>query len=67
MLQLEVVGEKTEAGVLVRFSPLNILNPGVQAYALRLECTNGATSQNSEAVTAEGEEMAGLEMKIVSH
>ncbi len=53
MLQLEVVGEKTEpvapgdlvqAGVLVRFSPLNIHIPSVQAYALRLECTNGATS-----------------------
>jgi hypothetical protein len=53
MLQLEVVGEKTEpvvpgdlvqAGVLVRFSPLNIHIPAVQAYALRLDCTNGACS-----------------------
>jgi hypothetical protein len=53
MLQLEVVGEKTEAvvpgdlvqaGVLVRFSPLNTRMPLVQAYALRLACTNGATS-----------------------
>jgi hypothetical protein len=29
---------------MVHFSPLNIHIPSVQAYALRLECTNGMTS-----------------------
>lgn len=50
-IQLEVVGEKTEpvavgdlvqAGVMLRFSPLNITKPAIKAYALRLTCTNGA-------------------------
>jgi hypothetical protein len=52
-IQLEIVGEKTEpvavgdlvqAGVMLRFSTLNIQQPAVQSYALRLACTNGMTT-----------------------
>ena len=50
---IETVGEKQEpvvrgdlvrAGVMVKFSPIGTIKPLVQAYALRLSCTNGATS-----------------------
>jgi len=49
---LEVVGEKRQpvvrgdliqAGANILFSPIGIINPQVQAYCLRLACTNGAT------------------------
>ena len=52
---LEIVGEKTQpvargelvrAGVKVNFSPMGIIDPLVQSYALVLACTNGATSNN---------------------
>ena len=52
-ISLEVVGDKRQpvvrgdliqAGALVRFSPLGSIAPSIQSYALRLACTNGATS-----------------------
>jgi len=53
VVNLEVVGEKREpvargdliqAGASIMFSPMGTINPVVQAYALRLSCTNGATN-----------------------
>ena len=50
---IEVVGDKQEAvakgdlvqaGALVAFSPIGIINPSVQTYVRRLTCTNGATA-----------------------
>jgi hypothetical protein len=52
-VSLEVVGENTQpvvrgdlvrAGVKVDFSPMGIIKPVVQSYAVVLNCTNGATS-----------------------
>ncbi len=52
-VSLEVVGERRQpvmkgdliqAGALIRFSPLGSIMPEIQSYALRLACTNGATS-----------------------
>lgn len=52
-VELEVVGlqqatvtrgDLIRAGALVRFSPVGNTIPEVQSYALRLACTNGATS-----------------------
>jgi hypothetical protein len=52
-IELEVIGEQEtpvvrgdliKAGAMVRFSPVGDITPQVQAYALRLICTNGATS-----------------------
>jgi hypothetical protein len=52
-VSLEIAGEKTEpvtrgdlvrAGVKVDFSPMGIVIPLVQSYAVVLNCTNGATS-----------------------
>ncbi len=52
VVNLEVVGEKREAvargdliraGANITFSPMGTVNPVVQAYALRLMCTNGQT------------------------
>ncbi len=52
---LEVTGEKQQAvakgdliqaGALVQFSPIGTIQPLVQSYALRLMCTNGATSRD---------------------
>lgn len=39
-------GDLVRAGALVRFSPIGVTLPMVQSYALRLVCTNGATSLN---------------------
>lgn len=39
-----VRGDLVRAGVMVRFSPIGAIRPVVQAYALRLSCTNGATA-----------------------
>ena len=53
VVSLEIVGEKTQpvtrgdlvrAGVKVDFSPMGIITPVVQSYAVILNCTNGATS-----------------------
>jgi len=53
VVSLEIVGEKTQpvvrgdlvrAGVKVDFSPMGIVTPVVQSYAVVLNCTNGATS-----------------------
>jgi hypothetical protein len=53
VVSLEIVGEKTQpvvrgdlvrAGVKVDFSPMGVINPMVQSYAVVLNCTNGATS-----------------------
>jgi hypothetical protein len=53
VVSLEIVGEKTQpvvrgdlvrAGVKVDFSPMGIIKPVVQSYAVVLNCTNGATS-----------------------
>ena len=53
VVSLEIVGEKTQpvvrgdlvrAGVKVDFSPMGIVTPVVQSYAIVLNCTNGATS-----------------------
>jgi len=50
--QIEVVGEErqpvargdlVQAGAMVQFSPIGTIQPYVQAYALRLACTNGMT------------------------
>ena len=50
--QIEVVGEErqpvargdlVQAGAMVQFSPIGTIEPLVQAYALRLACTNGVT------------------------
>jgi len=50
--QIEVVGEErqpvargdlVQAGAMVQFSPIGTIQPHVQAYALRLTCTNGMT------------------------
>jgi len=50
---LELIGERREpvvrgdliqAGAQVTFSPIGTVDPIVQSYALRLVCTNGATS-----------------------
>lgn len=38
------VGDLVRSGVAVQFSPIGITNPQVQAYALRLACTNGMTA-----------------------
>lgn len=55
-ISLEVVGTNEEAvargdlirgGAMVRFSPIGITRPSVEAYVLRLECTNGATSTHT--------------------
>jgi len=52
-VEIEVVGEQQtpvvrgdliKAGAMVRFSPVGDIQPFVQSYALRLACTNGATS-----------------------
>ena len=52
-VSLEVVGQNTQpvvrgdlvrAGVKVDFSPMGIITPLVQSYAVVLNCTNGATS-----------------------
>lgn len=52
-VQLEVVGERqrpvmagdlVQAGAMVAFSPIGSIEPLVQAYVLRLACTNGVTS-----------------------
>lgn len=52
-VSVEVVGDKRQpvvrgdliqAGALIRFSPLGSIAPSIQSYALRLACTNGATS-----------------------
>jgi len=49
---IEVIGEKREpvsrgdliqAGANITFSPMGTVDPAVQAYVLRLTCTNGAT------------------------
>ncbi len=54
-VSIEAVGEQTEpvvrgdlvrAGVRVMFSPLGTIAPTVQSFALRLECTNGMTSNH---------------------
>jgi hypothetical protein len=53
VVSLEIVGQKTQpvvrgdlvrAGVKVDFSPMGIIRPVVQSYAVVLNCTNGATS-----------------------
>jgi hypothetical protein len=53
IVSLEIVGQKTQpvvrgdlvrAGVKVDFSPIGIIRPVVQSYAVVLNCTNGATS-----------------------
>lgn len=53
VVSLEIVGEKTQpvvrgdlvrAGVKVDFSPMGVVTPVVQSYAVVLNCTNGATS-----------------------
>ena len=53
IVSLEIAGEKTQpvvrgdlvrAGVKVDFSPMGIITPVVQSYAVVLNCTNGATS-----------------------
>jgi hypothetical protein len=53
VVSLEIVGQKTQpvvrgdlvrAGVKVDFSPMGIMRPVVQSYAVVLNCTNGATS-----------------------
>ena len=50
--QIEVVGEErqpvsrgdlVQAGAMAQFSPIGTIQPHVQAYALRLTCTNGMT------------------------
>ncbi len=41
-----VRGDLVRAGALVSFSPIGSINPTVQAYVLRLSCTNGATAQD---------------------
>lgn len=52
---LEVIGEKrqpvvrgdlVQAGTNIVFSPIGTVAPTVQAYCLRLACTNGATSND---------------------
>lgn len=54
-VQLEMVGVQEQpvsrgdlvrAGVMVRFSTTGAVTPMVQSYALRLTCTNGATSMD---------------------
>ncbi len=40
-------GDLIRAGISVNFSPIGVVSPSVQAYALRLTCTNGATSLSS--------------------
>lgn len=37
-------GDLVRAGALVAFSPIGVVEPLVQSYALRLVCTNGATA-----------------------
>lgn len=39
-----VPGDLVRGGVMVQFSPVGLTNPKVQSFALRLACTNGATS-----------------------
>lgn len=52
-LSIEVVGERrqpvqvgdlVQAGALVTFSPLGIIEPMIQSYVLRQQCMNGQTS-----------------------
>lgn len=54
-VDIEVVGERRQpvvrgdliqAGALIRFSPVGEVLPTIQSYALRLACTNGATSHD---------------------
>ena len=53
VVSLEVIGERRQAvtrgdliqaGAQITFSPLGTVDPMVRSYALRLVCTNGATS-----------------------
>jgi len=52
---IELLGDKEEAvakgdlikaGVFLEFSPIGTIKPMVQSYAMRLACTNGATSNS---------------------
>lgn len=39
-------GDLIRAGVSLTFSPIGVIQPSVQSYAIRLACTNGATSMD---------------------
>lgn len=39
-------GDLVQAGANIAFSPIGTIEPLVQSYVLRLECTNGATSNH---------------------
>lgn len=54
-VSLELVGERhqpvvrgdmVQAGAMVTFSPVGIINPVVQSYVMRLVCANGLTSND---------------------
>lgn len=40
-------GDLVRGGAVVNFSPIGIVAPSIQSYVLRLECTNGATSNHA--------------------
>jgi hypothetical protein len=44
-----VKGDLVRAGVMIQFSPLNVIRPTVTPYAVRLVCTNGALSTDNLA------------------
>lgn len=54
-VRLEIVGHEQRAvsrgdwirgGAMIEFSPIGVVTPHVQAYVLRLACTNGVTSMD---------------------
>lgn len=40
-------GDLVRGGAMVEFSPIGIVRPSVQAFVIRLECTNGMTSNHA--------------------